>query len=311
MRKFNKNQIRDFMDRIPNHLHRLDYNAIKITCNEYFQSLPFSIVDFTNDKFFFKQIDKGGANVIYRARHITNKFNRPHETISDISYIPDDKLDKINEFGRANKPKEAMFYGSLDYSTACTEAVCKGNVFENNNSIMLNVGVWKFETPLKLVQVPHSEKYFRKFYEEVNFKSEKIQLEHIKESNEELRKQIGNDFDFEKLMFFADYFAKWDIKQDYEYKLTNYFVDRVLNRIPQFPIDEEIDGIIYPSIALSYQEKNIVLKPDVVENKLKFIEAMQVWFISYMETKGGAKFIPIEQRVKADEKGNLLWKMNK
>lgn len=298
------------MDRVPKHLERLSYNDLKITCNEYFQSLPFPIVDFTNDKFFFRQREWGGSNVIYRARHITDEQNRPHETLSEISHIPADKLDLIKKFGRANKPNEAMFYGSLNFPTACTEAVCKGNVFENNNSAMLTVGVWKFETPLKLVQLPHSEKYFKEFYEEVNFKSEKIQLEHIRASNEELRKQIGNDFDFEKLMFFADHFAKWNIKNDWEYKLSNYFVDRVLNRIPEFPIDEEIDGIIYPSIALSYQEKNLVLKPEVAENKLKFIDAMQVWFVSFMETGGGAQFIPIEQRVKVDNKGNLLWRMS-
>jgi hypothetical protein len=173
---------------------------------------------------------------------------------------------------------------------------------------MLTVGVWKFEKPLKLVQIPHSNKYFKEFYEKVSFKSGKIQLEHINESNEELRKQIGNDFDFEKMMFFADHFAKWDIKHGYEYKLSNYFADRVLGRLPEFPIDEEIDGIIYPSVALSYQEKNIVLKPDVVENKLMFIGAMQIWFVSFMKTNGGAQFIPIQQRIKVDSEGKLLWR---
>ncbi len=309
MRKFSQNQTRDFMDRIPKHLKRLDYNDLKIACNEYFQSLPFPIMDFTNEKFFFRQREHGGLNMIFRARHITNIQNRPHEELSEISHIPDDKLDQIKYFGRANKPNESMFYGSLNFPTACTEAVCKGNVFENTNSTMLTVGVWKFETPLKLVELPHSEKYFKEFYKTVSFKSERIQLEHIQKSNEALKSKIGNDFDFEKLMFFADHFAKWDIKNDWQYKLSNYFVDRVLNRIPDLPVDEEIDGIIYPSLALSYQEKNIVLKPEVVEHKLSFFNAMQVWFISHMEKGEGAQFIPIQQGIKSDKNGKLQWRL--
>jgi len=287
----------------------MDYNALKITCNEYFQSLPFPIVDFTNEKFFFRQREFSGLNVIYRARHITNENNRPHESLSDISFIPEDKLDKIKEFGRVNKPHEAMFYGSLNIPTACTEAVSKGNVFEFKSSTMLSVGVWQFEKPLKLVQIPHSEKYFKEFYKMVNFESEKIQIDHIQENNENLRKKVGNDFDFEKLMFFADQFAKWGIKHDYEYMLSNYFADRVLGRLPEFPIDEEIDGIIYPSVAFSYQETNIVLKPEVVMNKLNFISAMQIWFVSFMKTNGGAQFVPIEHGVKSDSNGKLLWKV--
>ncbi len=303
----NPDKIRDYITRIPSHLHRLDYDAIKIDCNSYFTSLPISIVDFTNDKFFFYQLDRGGINVIYRARIITNENNKPHDTVSEISYIPTDKIDKTKKFGRVNKPYESMFYGSLNIPTACCEATTKGNVFEKTNSVFLTVGIWKFETPLKLVQMPHSEKYFKQFYDEVNIKSEKIQLEDIKDNNKEIRGQFEQDIDYEVLQFFADEFAKYNTNNDYEYMLSNYYADRVFNRIPAFLIDEDIDGIIYPSIALSYQEKNIVLKPEVVDKKLKFISAMQIWFVRNPNSGGGAQFIPIKQNVKADADGNLLW----
>ena len=72
-------------------------------------------------------------------------------------------------------------------------------------------------------------------------------------------------------------------------------------------MEEEVDGIIYPSIALSYQHKNIVLKPEVVKNKMKFINAMQVWLVSFADRGGGAQFIPIKQRINADKDGKLLW----
>lgn len=109
-------------------------------------------------------------------------------------------------------------------------------------------------------------------------------------------------------MFFADEFAKWDIKHDYQYMLSNYFADRAFNRIPGLPIEDEIDGIMYPSIAVSYQETNIVLKPKVVEEKLKFISAMQIWLVSFLKNNAGAQFNPIEQNVKADENGVFNWR---
>lgn len=200
MRNFSPLQIREFMKRIPSHLYRMNYNEVKITCNEYFQKLPFLIVDFTNEPFFFRQHNWGGINVIYRARQIKTSNNLPHENISDISFIPESKLDNITNFGRVNKPQESMFYGSLNIPTACTEAVTKGNVFENSNSVMMTVGIWKFDAPLKLIEIPHSPTYFKKLYHMLNFKSEKIQLEHIEESNKLLKKRINNDFEFEKLM---------------------------------------------------------------------------------------------------------------
>ncbi len=299
------------MKTIPDRLGEYDYESLVEECNKHFPLLLFPIVDFTNSKFFFRQQQWGGINVVYRARHIADTYNYPHENITDISYIPEDKLDLIEKFGRVNKPKESMFYGALKLPTACTEAITKGNVFEDASSTMLSVGVWKFETPLKLVEIPHSEKYFKSFYDEVNFKSEKIQLDHIRETNQKLRDKIGNDTYYEQLMFFADAFARWDIKEDNQYMLSNYFADRAFNKIPGYPMQDDIDGIIYPSIAFSYQETNIVLKPEVVKEKMKFISALQIWLVSFLKNNGGAQFNPIDQNVKTDEKGNLNWRFKK
>lgn len=307
MKYQNPERVRQFIQRIPNHLHRLDYDAIKIECNSVLTSIPAPVVDFTNNKYFFNQRQWGGLNVVYRARLITNPENRPHDKVSEISYIPDDQVHKIEKYGRVNKPRESMFYGSLDFATACTEAITKGNVFENKNSVMLTVGVWKFETPLSLVQIPHSEKYFKLFYESVQYKSERIQLEHIQKANAEERNKFEHDIEFEVLQFFADEFGKFNTENDYEYKLSNYYADRVFNRIKGYEMEIDVDGILYPSIALSYQHKNIVLKPEVVRNKMKFINAMQIWLVSFADRGGGAKFIPIKQHIKADEEGKILW----
>ena len=150
------------------------------------------------------------------------------------------------------------------------------------------------------------KKYFKLFYDTVQFKSESIQLENVQNSNAEARKQFETDIEFEVLQFFADEFGKFSTENDNEYKLSNYYADRVFNRIKGYEMEEEVDGIIYPSIALSYQHKNIVLKPEVVKNKMKFINAMQVWLVSFADRGGGAQFIPIKQRINADKDGKLF-----
>ena len=296
------------LNEFKNELSGLDYGSLTEMCNERFPMLPFFEVDFKNDLFEWKQREYGGSNVIYRARHITNDDNRPHDNVSEISYIPKSKIDKIKSYGRGNKPQESMFYGALKLPTTCVEAITKGNVLNDAKSTMLTVSVWKVEKPLTLVKIPHSEKYFKSFYEKVNFKSSKIQLEHIQNTNKEIRKQIANDSAYQDLMFFADAFAKWDIKLDHDYMLSNYYVDRAFSRIPGMPMEEKIDGIIYPSVAFSYQETNILLNPDTVDNKLKFLSAAQIWLVSFLESNKGAQFIPIEQQVKAAEDGSINWR---
>ncbi|MCX6272559.1 MAG: RES domain-containing protein [Bacteroidetes bacterium] len=310
MRNPDPSKVREFMRRIPDHLYRLDYDAIKVECNSYFPGIPISAVDFDNNKFFFNQYDYNGTNVVYRARVITNPDNRPFELVSQISYIPEDERLKIKEFGRVNKPGEPMFYGAVTLPTACTEAINKGNPDLNKNSVMLTVGVWKFETPLTFAHIPHSYKYFERFYKELDMVSESIQLEDIKRQDDDLRNKINNDFRYEILQFFADEFAKFTVTKDYEYKLSNYYADRVFNRIPGYEIDDQIDGIIYPSISLSYQHDNIVLKPEVVKTKLKFVHAKLVWFVNFSDTGGGASWNVIIDHIQADNSGKLLWDSN-
>src|ERR1039457_6210808 len=109
--KSSPDRIRQFIKRIPDHLYRMDYDEVKIDCNSILNHVPTPIVDFSNEKYFFNQRDWGGLNVIFRARLITNPNNTPHNYVSEISYIPDNLLHKIENFGRVNKPKQSMFYG--------------------------------------------------------------------------------------------------------------------------------------------------------------------------------------------------------
>ena len=300
------NKIRYFIETIPNLVKSLDYEKVIELCNFHFPQIPFVTVDFTNEKFFFKQKEFGGINVIYRGRKMKNKEDDPFEGISDISYIQEKDLDLIENFGRLNKKRESMFYGALNASTACVETITKGEDFKGSGSVMVVVGTWKFDSTLKLAEMPYSEKYWKLYTRETKIKSEVLTEDFIRERNQEIKLKFENSLSYEILTLFGDAFANFEIKQDSDYYLSNYFADRIFSRLPGYKCDN-IDGIIYPSIPHSYQELNVVLKPEVVEQKLKFIDATQVWVVHFLETGGGVQFIPIRENIYPDENGKFRW----
>ncbi|RYZ48821.1 MAG: hypothetical protein EOP49_17680, partial [Sphingobacteriales bacterium] len=262
--------------------------------------------DFDNSAGFFNQREYGPYNLIYRGRVIIDKRNKPHEHIRDISYVPNDKLHVIEGYGRCNKPGESMFYGSFNFATACIETLTRGEEFRTTGSAMVTIGTWKFETPLTFAQMPLSKRYLKLFYETVSYKSKRLTDEAIEQRNAHVTKMLPTALDYEILQFFGDAFAKFDIKSEEDYYLSNYYTDRVFNRIKGFTV-APVDGILYPSVPNSYEEFNLVMQPRTVDGSLKFIEGMQVWVISHLDRGGGGEFIPIAQRAKLDSEGNIKW----
>lgn len=109
------------------------------------------------------------------------------------------------------------------------------------------------------------------------------------------------------LSFFADEFAKFNFDEKSDYKLSTYYTERAFNLIDGCNV-EPVDGIMYPSIPHSYEKMNIALLPDVITSgKLKFVSAMQVWITDPAGKRNATQFIPIIQRVSADENGLLQW----
>jgi hypothetical protein len=294
---------RNFIKFIPEQLYRLDYTEVKIDCNYNFPKVPLTVIDFTNTPFFFRQfhmVDR--RNYIFRAR-LLKRDQKRFENVSEISYVPKDCHHKIG-WGRVNKPGEPMFYGSLNHITACAEAVVDAEEFNRDGHAMFVVGKWHFESPLKFANIPYSERYFKLFYDTMDYESDNIQLHHVQQRNADMKEKFA-EIEYEVLQFFSDAFARFDTEHNYYYMLSNYYADRVFGRLSEFDVPEEIHGIFYPSIALSYQQRNLVLKPDVVDNHLKFVDAMQILMVK--NQTGGADFIPLKQFIRANETGDLMW----
>lgn len=180
---------REFIAYLKDNMSRLDYGQIVSLCTDNFASVPYSVIDFDNAKFFFGQQQWGGYNVLYRAMRIKDPPGKAHEKVQDISYMPNDKLHLL-DWGRANKPGNPMFYGALDWQTACIEAISKGIDFETDESVMLTVGAWCFTGPLSFARLPRSLRYFREFYKLVSYNPFNISEAGIIEANEKLFSQL-------------------------------------------------------------------------------------------------------------------------
>lgn len=299
-----EDKTRDFMKRIPGQLFRFEYNDLVRECHEYFPHLPMSVFEFTNDKYFFRQREYGGINLVYRARKNNNPNGSPWNKISEIDIIPKHKWhDEIKKFGRVNKPGHGIFYGSFEPSVACSEAFSKGNAFEFKNSLRVTAGIWQFTTPMTFVEIPRSIRWYNYLYSQVSFKPEKLLAHHIEEKNNKIKQQINNDHGYDLLMFFADEFAKIKIETHLDYQLCNYFADRVFNRFSNFDDHGFIDGIVYPSITLSYEHLNVAIRPESL-HKLKFLRATD--YAIFKPSTGGINFNPFLKGT-ADVDGNLKW----
>ena len=67
-----------------------------------------------------------------------------------------------------------------------------------------------------------------------------------------------------------------------------------------------MDGIIYPSVAAAGEGFNIVLKPEVVDKKLKFSVASLCYLVKYGEK---AEVDIVNHSIQQNEYGTLLYEL--
>lgn len=304
-----------YLKRITKKLDEITYKELCIDLNDFFPSLPVSY--FQTDKIKnLKETTVRDQSIIYRARenetYIPEKatLKLPFKNIEEISHIPFKKRNRIKSFGRCNKPKEARFYASSSFMTAAIEAITTGFV-ENPKSRGVTVGCWKIIEPLNLAQINYSIpslKYFLQHDEEFYGKMidyttglNDHHLNQIKEQN-----MYDPKFAEELMSILSDEFAKFDIKTDSDYMISNYYCDHIFERTFLDGRKSQIDGILYPSASLSYQEFNLCLHPRAMK-KLKFLNAMMVWVVHHEKTKE-IEYIPLEQNAFPASDETIEWK---
>lgn len=184
-------------------------------------------------------------------RNFANDFT-PYNNLCNIGLPPADKV----PFGRANNEFEPIFYGSHDGDLALFES-CQNlpehDRFEPQNFTM---GIWKVKAneKLRLVPIIDSDEVqkVRDDMRNINEKSEKQHQEwltskKIIEASKIIRK------------FFADEFAKTNIKSINDYKISAFFAKTIqdMNKLSTV----KFDGILYPSVAYKFRGDNVAIFP--------------------------------------------------
>lgn len=200
----------------------------------------------------------------YRRHNASNKHT-PFLNSEELTYRKD--ILEIKDFGRANEPGQGFFYcnDNNNQNTGIAEIF---SVFRNNKNCIeetLTISAWNLKDNLNLAVILPVK----------GNKGKNVELDKMVEEVKEFYKQFENSPDFEDLKclneFLAEQFALDIELHNSNYKITSAFSNYIKDKFP-------VDGIIYSSIKSEHRGINIVLWPEVVDQKLEFAAARKSTF---------------------------------
>ncbi len=212
---------------------------------------------------------------IYRAR----KCEKPPR-LADISYPPPET---VNALGRANDIGQSVFYGATARNVPFFE-------LEVQPGDYVALSKWKTTSPMMLNHIGFSS-------EPASFKDTKRQLDSVYDFVKKTR-EIG---DLNALVH--DYLAynfsrSLKGQRDHRYRLAIAISRKLF-------LSDIFDGLIYPTIRMSGNADNIVLKTDVVDRLLQFVS---VEFVAVKAVRGmKIDIVKLDSATRIDSDGNLLW----
>lgn len=232
-----------------NKLDKIEYEDIKTLIRESLRFIPITLA----------KINKGEFVDRVRLNNGTDFF----KSQSEVSYINNqDIIDNyLTEFGRANKPHEALFYGALRSSqikqNRMTAYVETSTLVRDVNAVNLEgelftVTRWEFENELVVAEIVFSDDALKK-----NPDTRQSFENQMKKLNQSEHREIA----LQQLQFFSNEFSR-KTNTHHDYKISVAYSDLLFN-------EYGISGITYPSVQSGYQGQNIVLKPEVVDENLR------------------------------------------
>lgn len=249
-------------------LSKLSYNKLKAL-------IRFNVIQFP----YTTALVKKGA-FIERGR-INGEDGIFYNSEFDISYRID--VGNMKEFGRANEPFTSRFYGAMIseeipfarvvlFAELVEEFV---NIPTSDFEITITTGRWFVKEDFEVADVCYSKNYFeiadiKKRYE--------FWISKLKETEHE----VGQEEYQNLLSFFSDEFAKTEIKNHHDYKLSCLYADFAIYA-------NKLSGVCYPSVKAGYKANNIVLTKEAVE---QFLELREVAMFKYQIKNGKPSVIP-------------------
>ena len=233
--------------------HNLDYADYDIICK--------SIADL-KDKFVPTALLKKGW---YIDRVRINRENEIFSNIEQVSYIHDkDVLEKFVTFGRANEPKQAVFYGAVVSQEIqqprvvayfeTSDLLKELDKFENVEEIF-TLSRWEILEDIEIIEMIFSDEALKvNEYNKLSLKNQLKNYGHLPLA-EHIEKQ-GK--------FFSNEFARNDIKkgESFKYKISASYANYIWN-------NTHLKGITYPSVQFNYLGQNVALLPKLVDKYLK------------------------------------------
>ncbi len=170
-------------------------------------------------------------------------------------------------FGRAHRPRYPMFYGAITSKENQDHLDMMATTFAELLEIFrtklstegekkLTVGRWFNTEELYVIGMVFHDDYLKKNSDLIGVYQSYLQY---------LQRFKQNDLQIEILKLIAKEFAKPQISDDNDYKISAAFVESILSKKSIY----ELDGIVYPSVRSEGQYFNIALTPECVNKKMR------------------------------------------
>lgn len=216
--------------------------------------------------------------MIFRSRINENGF---FSKIDEIAYP---KEQYVSEFGRANKPRQSLFYGSDNRPTSYLEFVNKLSKEKTPGDIFsFTIGGWEVMQTLNLALILNPfEKSPTAYYQSYGVGFNEFVFQRTPPEYQKGTIRLFN--------FIAEEYGQMVYNKTQEYFLTCAYS----NIIFSYP---ECDGIIYPSVPRGGEGFNVALKKDVVdEEKLILRIAGKDTFQTSLQKNGKHSFTQIDSK---------------
>lgn len=290
-----KEQVNAFkkLVRLSNSLKRVNYEDIKLIIRESIQKIPLCIGN----------IRKG--YYIDRAR--INEGDKLYYCEKQVSYISDPEVinNYLTEFGRANKPHEPIFYGSI--ISTLVEQPRMTALWETSKLLQkkcsINIGgelftISRFDIveDFKILEMVFSKKAIqvnpdiRRRFQDYLMLVESIDPKLI-------------EFAQQQLVFFSEQFAR-KTKNHTDYKISCAYSELILDNY-RFPDGSKLSGVAFPSVQSGLTGQNIAMRPNCVD---KYLKLSGVWTVKIHKNRKKA-VINNHKQVKSFGKNNcsFIW----
>jgi hypothetical protein len=217
-----------------------------------------------------------------------NENNKDFESINRLSFRTD--LDNITEFGRANMPKQSIFYSADVRPTAISETskAFRGECYKDIDIISITTSHWESikELTITLIVGNANAQEKNELVKKYNIDIDQLTTDIFKQDKDKI---------LEILNFVSEEFATNTRGNSNLYKISCAFA--------QFAYQTS-DGIIYPSLQRQFEGLNFAIKPDSIKEKLRFVNATHDKF----KKVGEKEFMHIETKETIGNEGDkLIW----